>query len=416
MPRSARRSNRNRRKGASREPVGALLRHVASPVNLRASFTALRGKKNARGGVDDVSISQYEGELASRIPGVRYRLRTGTYRFSRLRPVAIGKRSGGYRPILVPTVEDRLVQRAILRVVYPEVASELDHPNSHAYLPGGKKGVHSAVEQVVTRIKASPGAILIADIADFFPTVDLENVLGEFNDFLSDQSLAPLLTQLAHWEVDDLSTLPQAKRLCFPDSGRGLPQGSVLSPMLANFFLRDFDRDAEAEGLLVTRFADDLAVVAQDRGSAIAAHSWIQARLAAKGLVLPDIGHPKVHVIEDPLERGFDYLGLYIRGTPDRVRRRPSRKVLDNALARVDEILNPDDSLPLPRRYVQLSHFVASWLSAYKRLCGIAREEKRVKTRIGEGLERLLRERGLLGRERALSPKHRHFLGIDSLF
>ena len=270
-----------RRKGASSTRGGTLLSRMARRTALRAAFHALRGKRRARGGVDDVTLADYATDLDGRLRALRERLARGEFRFSRLRPVAIPKKgTDKFRPILVPTVEDRVVQRAVLRAIAKYVAPHIDHPSSHAFLGGPGRGVRSAVTQLCGHLRAGRSCVLLLDIVDFFPSIDAAQVIADLTSLLPDDSLAPLLNQLENWEIHDLATVPEVKRSCFPGSARGLPQGSVLSPVLANLYLRRFDADSTSHGITVVRYADDLAYSLQGRGrEARDAHRWIKAYL-----------------------------------------------------------------------------------------------------------------------------------------
>ena len=142
--------------------------------------------------------------------------------FSLLRPVAVPKGPGKFRPILVPTVEDRVVQRALLRSIAPTVEPHVDFDHSYAFRR--KRGVKDAVMALTRLIEKRDRWVLVVDIEQFFPSVDESALLARLKALLPDDSLHALLTHLFDWEVHGLPELPEAKRQCFPDAGRGLPQ------------------------------------------------------------------------------------------------------------------------------------------------------------------------------------------------
>ena len=341
-----------RRKGASSNGGGTLLRLMARQSSLRRAFNTMLRKRRSASGIDDVTIQDYQEVLRPRLRDLSQRLSNGTFRFSALRPVAVPKNAGGYRPILVPTVEDRLVQRAVLRAVDKYARPQLDHLGSHAFIGGPGRGVGSAVEQVCGYLRDGRNQVLLLDIVKFFPSIDAARAIQNLVDLLPDPSLAPLLEQLQHWEVADLPALPEEKRHCFPGPSEGLPQGSVLSPTLANLYLRDFDANAAEQGFKIVRYADDLAVPCLTLEDARRAQDWIFRALAELKLTVHDFEARDTHG-KSRLAKGwpisFEFLGVHISGTQSRLKRRPARRSIDNAKQVIVETLRPGLASPSGR-------------------------------------------------------------------
>jgi RNA-directed DNA polymerase len=393
---------------------------MASQRALRAAYHSLRGKRRARGGVDDVTLEDYEHQLNGRLRDLRERLIRGHFQFSRLRPVAVPKKgSDKFRPILVPTVEDRVVQRAVLHAISKYVRPHVDHPSSHAFLGGPGRGVRSAVTQLCDYLRSGRCCVLLLDIVDFFPSVDADRVIADLLSILPDESLAPLLEQLKVWEIDDLSALPEAQRKCFPGSAKGLPQGSVLSPVLANLYLRGFDLEATRLGVAVVRYADDLAIPCTSVDDARHAHRWVKAYLAALGLAIHEFEGPnqsrKAKLVSGA-SINLDFLGVNIRGTSRRLARRPSNDSLNRARQMIIETLAPDSRVPLADRYAKLSYFAAGWLASFGQVCDIRSARAAILAQADASLQQLLRTFGLLPPGRALTVRQRRLLGFESLF
>lgn len=418
MPRSAVEDGETEKgaKGRARRRPRTLFASLCSKKALIAAFNAI-GKRAGSRGVDDITVESFRHNLDQEITSVQAALKRGTFRFSALRPVAIPKKAPGeYRPLLVPTVRDRVVQRAILREIAPRIVPVTAFERSHAFRSG--VGVRTAVVQLAKEMRKGKRTVLVVDIEDFFPSIDETVLFDELNAFLPDNSLRSLLGQLRAWEIGELASLPVNKRRCFPKSGTGLPQGSALSPLLSNFFLRSFDAAAERSAWAVIRYADDIAVPCETADEAKEAYGWIAGELALRGLRVPPLGSRKagITVVGEERSKGVEYLGCYLVRRSTGVSIRPARRAIDNALRHISETLSPDTPTSLGHRYVALNHFLSSWLATYSRICnGVARERTRLLNHAETELSSLLRAKGLLPRDADLTVDQREFLGLNGI-
>lgn len=395
-----------------------LLTSIARLDTLRTALARVARNKAAAGGVDDATVESFAANAEIELRSIRDRLRKETYAFSRLRPVAIDKKGKtGHRPILIPTVADRVVQRAILHTVAGPLAPHLSHRNSFAFRRDG--GVCAAVHRLRDHIRDGCRVVLVVDIVEFFPSIDSDRLFAELIDLLPDRSIEALLRQLARWEIDDLSSLPQNKRGCFPQAGKGVPQGSALSPMLSNFYMRHLDGEAERRGLNAIRYADDIAIACRTVEEAQGAFSWLESELASLALRVHPLGTRKSRLVEigSKGQAGIDYLGFFLAPSHRGVGVRPCRAAIDHALNEVRDCFDISSVAGLSERYVRLSHFLNSWLSTYSHVCGsVIREQALLMDEAHRSLSRLLVQRGLLPKDGGLTREQRQFLGVDSIF
>ena len=399
----------------SRVGRGELLRQVASTTALKQAFLSLRRRKGSRG-ADDVTVEDFGRSLSAHLRSIRHKLLTGSYRFRGLKPVAKPKGGEKYRPILIPAVGDRVVQRAIYHAIEPKLRPHLDCPNSHAFRRG--RGVPSAVQQLREHIDAGSSVILVVDIENFFGSIDTGALFQELGARLPDASLAELLERLREWEIDDLGALPEKQRLCFPTPGVGIPQGSILSPLLANFYLRDVDREAMDAGIVAIRYADDIAVPCRTLKQADDAFAWLQARLASVGLSIHPPGqHPKSRVVED-LTTGVDYLGFHLRRSESdgTLTIKPGDAQLQRAEALIEQIFDPRKPPSLSERYVDLSHFLSGWLNSFGNVCDVREERQRLLDHTRRCLMTLLVDYKLVRKRDDLTVRQLRLLGVDQIF
>jgi len=306
------------REAAKRDKKGrltALLHHVTAE-RLRASYFEL--KRSAAPGVDGVTWHAYGQDLEERIAGLHGRVHRGAYWAQPSKRAWIPKADGRQRPLGIAALEDKIVQQAVKTVLEP-IYEEDFLGFSYGFRPG--RSCHNALDALwmgITHRKVN--WVLDADIRGFFDNIDHEWMLKFLEHRIADRRILRLIRK---WLKAGVSDDGQWSRTTV-----GTPQGSVISPILANVFLHyvfdlwaDQWRKRQARGsVILVRYADDFVVGFQDRGDAERFLRELQQRLEQFGLQL----HPdKTRLIEFGRyasqrreQRGqgkpetFDFLGL----------------------------------------------------------------------------------------------------------
>jgi group II intron reverse transcriptase/maturase len=268
----------------------ALLHHV-TPELLQASYFEL--KRSAAPGVDGVTWQEYGHDLGERIADLHGRVHRGAYRAQPSKRAWIAKADGRQRPLGIAALEDKIVQQAV-KTVLEQIYEEDFLGFSYGFRPG--RSGHNALDALwvgITHRKVN--WVLDADIRGFFDNIDHEWLLKFLEHRIADRRVLRLIRK---WLTAGVSEDGQWSKTTV-----GTPQGSVISPILANVFLHYvFDlwanqwRNRHARGsVIMVRYADDFVVGFQNRGDAERFLRDLQKRLDAFGLQL----HPdKTRLIE----------------------------------------------------------------------------------------------------------------------
>jgi RNA-directed DNA polymerase len=244
-----------------------------------------------------VGVSEFAARLGPRLEMLSRLLAGGGYRAQPLRLVE-SVRAGKRRDRGIPTVCDRIAQRAFLAVA----GHRLDDSRpevSFAY-HRGRSWVDALVRAARYR-EAGLRWVFRTDISDFFASLEHRIVTDVVAEVVSDPQAVELVTQ---WAAAPVLTADGVRQ-----RPRGVPEGAPISPMLANLYLRGFDaRVHRGHGQLV-RFADDIALFCADLESATAGGTEIAEVLSALGLRL----NPAKTCITT-FDAGFTMLGWQFRG------------------------------------------------------------------------------------------------------
>lgn len=265
------------------------IRHFAV-TNLKRTWTKSRDASRDPGvaGVDGVTARQFSQNLDNDLRKLSAALFDGTFHFKNLRPFFPPKKSGGHRVICVPTVADRLVQRAIVESLIVNDRFCLLNDASFGFIRG--RSVRGAVEKAITE-RTTREWVLKTDIQSYFDRIAREELADKIKRQLRQHSLVPLLLQVIKCEVEAASRKDREKLAAAGVvKGRGLRQGMPLSPLLSNVVLGDFDRTVLKAGFRLVRYADDLIVFGADRSEVEAAHELIVSELAKLGHTVPEPG------------------------------------------------------------------------------------------------------------------------------
>ena len=280
---------------------------------LKRSFQQVRGSKSC--GVDNITAKEYAVNLHENLYNLLGRLQRGQYVAQPVKRIWIDKEGGKKRPIGISALEDKIVQKAVAKIM-EAVFDWKFHGFSHGFREG--HGQHMALNELREQCrKMNINWIVDADVSGFFDNIDKKLLVDRIKQRVNDGGILRLIGKWLNAGVEE------GHELSFPE--KGTPQGAVISPLLSNIFLHCVLDDwyvKEIKPILkrrsfLIRFADDFIIGCEFESDARRMMELLAERLKSFGLSLhPEktklipFGKPSSSVKVDKRNGTFDFLGF----------------------------------------------------------------------------------------------------------
>ena len=312
---------------AQRKVGGRLdnLLHHLSVHNLRQAFHELDGSRAC--GVDGVTKSQYEHDLEANLAALHRRIQGGGWKPRPSREVLIPKPQGGFRPLAIGCLEDKIVQTLVARIL-EAIYDPQFHRHSYGFREG--KSAHQAVGRLYSVINERRRNCVVEemDIEKFFNSMDQAWVMQRLEEQIADPHFLRLIRRLLRGAV-----LHENGQLA--ETERGTPQGSPVSPILANiclhflldeWFVQNYSDKAE-----FVRYADDAVFVFKNEDDARQFQAALADRLKTAGLNL-NLDKSGIVPFSSPTPRGtISFLGFELFWGRAGIRAQPTLKLKTSA-------------------------------------------------------------------------------------
>ena len=325
-----------------------LIDKVFNKVNLFCSARKVLGKKGAAG-VDRQTVDDFAEHERMELQRLETQLRGDSYAPAAVRRVWIPKPGGSEkRPLGIPTVRDRVVQTALLRVIEP-ILDATFHERSFGFRHG--RSCHDALRVVEELLENGYVYVVDADLKSYFDTIPKDRLLDIVREKISDRRVLGLIKQFMDQGImDELKTwTPEA----------GVPQGAVLSPVLSNAYLNPLDHLMAEAGFQMVRYADDFVILCRSPEEAEAALAMVRAWVEEQGLIL----HPEKTHIVDSREKSFSFLGYSFRGKNCRF---PREKSLRKFRDRICELTPRKSGKSMEEIIRRLNRMTRGWFGYFR--------------------------------------------------
>lgn len=263
--------------------------------NLLAAWRSVRDK-GAAGGIDGVSIQEFEQQFDENMQALQDELAAGKFVPQPYQEIRIPKGGGEFRSLGLMTVRDKIVQQAAREILEP-ILDRMFLDVSYGYRKD--KGTARAIGRVNHLITSEKRDWLVrCDIDSYFDTINHDRLMNMLAARIEDK---PFLDLIRVW----ISMGKIDGRQRWKDSRLGIPQGGVISPLLSNFYLNPLDHFAVGRKLGYVRYADDFLILCRGREEAEKSMAAISGFLREKLKLKLNEGNAVTHI-----STGFTFLGI----------------------------------------------------------------------------------------------------------
>lgn len=391
-----------------------LLHKAATRPRLRSAWSKIRHRPDSKG-FDGQTIEIFEQNLNQNLEIIRRELLSKTYKFTLLRGSALTQSLGSPRPLKIPAVRDRVVQKALELILTPflKKAYRIENTSSFAYIKGCS--VKDAAEKVRELYKEGNEWVYEADIVKFFNNVDRSKLLNDFIfPALPDDSLNTLITEAINAEIGNGPELERLGYLkFFPEATEGIPQGGILSPLFANVYLSPLDTAMIDGGYNLVRYADDFIVMCKSEKEAK------DADTLARNIVEKQLGLSIYPLIpKNPTDKhsricrlhNIEFLGLNFQGKNIS----PGTKAVKKIIQTIKDTPTEYRSTDLSRALYAIRSRILTWGATYYYTTIPKEIERSLNEHLITATRKLLENFGLRSQTKRFQLKHMTRVGIPS--
>lgn len=273
-------------------------------------------------GIDDESLADFKKNDKENIKEISKQLLNSTYSLQSLFGFTEPKKNGKFRLITAPCVRDRIVHAAILAVIqefFPEIRNGSSYCLPRTKLKSERVNFIDAFRMLIKQVEKGNNYVFESDIESFFDRIIKKRLFEEVLTQLPDNSIDGLIEGIVYFEIgniDDFKERIKQEKIKQPEPEIGLSQGSPLSPLFANIYLKKFDAGMRSQfGDKYIRYVDDFIVAcSNDKETSQALEKAINL-LKDDGLTLPPIDkgeESKTRTVDLLSGEWFVFLGIRV--------------------------------------------------------------------------------------------------------
>ena len=255
-------------------------------------------KNKGAAGIDGQSVDDFTRNLVVNLKQLLLELQEKRYQASPVKRVEIDKEDGGKRLLGIPTVRDRIVQQCLTNIMTPIFDPDF-HPSSYGYRIG--RSCHQAISKATLFIrKYNKQHVVDMDLSKCFDVLDHGLIIKSVRKRITDGSILNLIRMFLKSGIMVGSTLEKSEI--------GSPQGGVISPLLANIYLDEFDQEMKRRDHRIVRYADDILIFCTSKAGA--ENALKVARHILEETLKLKVNERKTHIAHS--NTGIKFLGVMI--------------------------------------------------------------------------------------------------------
>lgn len=361
-----------RREGVERNGVSDLLEKILDRNNLNRAYKRVKGNHGAPG-IDGMTVEEALAWLKEHRKEFLQSIWEGKYKPEPVRGKEIPKPDGGVRKLGIPTVIDRIIQQAITQQL-SQIFEPLFSEGSYGYRPG--RSAQQAIQKVKEYAQQGYTYAVTVDLSKYFDTLNHELLMNLLRKEIQDKRVIEMIKKYLKSGVMEKGVVRRTEE--------GAPQGGPLSPILANIYLNEFDREMERRGVRIVRYADDIVVQAKSKRAAQrlleTSRKYLEGKLKLK------VNPEKSKAVSVLAIRRFKFLGFCLGKNGRGIYIRAHRKSLEKAKRKLKELTRRNQGRNVRKVMENVKIFIRGWIEYY-----YVAEMKRILQSWNEWLRRRLR-------------------------
>ena len=324
-----------------------LMEEVCERENCEQALRRVKANKGSPG-IDGMAVEELVGYLKQHWPAIQEQLCSGTYEPKPVKRVEIPKPDGGVRKLGIPTVLDRFVQQAVMKVLQRRWDGTFSE-YSYGFRP--KRSAQQAVKAAQQYIAGGYRWVVDMDLEKFFDRVNHDRLMAKIAERISDKRMLKLIRRFLTAGVMEGGLVSPVDE--------GTPQGGPLSPLLSNIVLDEMDRELERRGHRFVRYADDSNIYVRSRRAGERVMTGITTFLATKLKLTVNV---EKSAVARPWERKFLGFSFTNAGVP---KRRIAPKAVDRFKERIRELTRRTRGVSIERMADDLKRYLRGWLGYF---------------------------------------------------
>ena len=305
-------------------------------------------------GIDKVTKEDYERNLEGNLANLVRRMKSGSYRPNPTRRVYIPKETKGkMRPLGISCYEDKLVENAIAQIL-EQIYEPKFYNESFGFRPN--RNCHQAVREIIEMVQyRKTNYVVEADIRGFFDNVEHGWLMKMLSHDIADKRFLEIIEKFLKAGVMENGLLVKTTE--------GSPQGGPLSPLLANIYLNEYDKEMASRGVPVIRYADDIVVLAKSPRAAQRLLESTQRYLEGKLKLRMNVEKSKV--VSVFAIRNFKFLGFALGKGKNSIYIRAHTKSLKKAKVKLKELTSRSQGRNVRKVMENVKVYIRGWLGYF---------------------------------------------------
>lgn len=331
--------------------MSELLEEILDKENINLAIRQVKANKGSPG-IDKMTVDEVEDYFKENGEDLFNLIRLRKYKPLPVRRVEIPKPDGSKRPLGIPSVKDRVLQQAIVQVISPKCEEVF---SDYSYGFRVNRSCEKAVLKAMEYFNDGYDWIVDLDLSKFFDNVDQNILMILVHDIIKDDDTESIIRKFLQSGVNIGGTVYETRT--------GTPQGGNLSPLLANIYLNQFDKELEKRGLRFTRYADDVLICVKSEVAAnrvmTSVTRWLKEKLRV------EVNATKTKV-DKP--QGIKYLGFSFYLKQGQYRPKPHIKSLQRFKRNLHNETIRSNSTSIAYKISRLNMIIRGWIN-YFRIC-----------------------------------------------